>query len=252
MRITFRMGRYAGRGDDPADAIYGEHAPQPSPLHYLPMTPAARAKNWDFIDVLSQFSVSATDGAATLLTTLEGAAPTYLLGAGGVTSLTGAADNNANHTALSRKWALTANKIAGTVCRVTFPSADLAQNDFTFGWGNAILDIDSKPSHGAYFAKEDGAATFVARSKDGTTESDTAQTSITAVAWDLGVVINGTSSVDFYYKLATEATWTRTNKTTNLPAAAQNMRAAMSWQNGDANARSLVIERWYTFMEKVA
>lgn len=246
---TYREGRYTGRGDDPAEAIYGEHAPQPNPLHWLPMTPAALYKYWDVIDLTSAINYSATNGVGEVHATLENSGT--LLTTEAHRLLTGAADNNAIHLAVNRSWPVTANKRAVSLCRVTFPAADLVENDFTFGFGVTILDPDSKPTDGGYFAKDDGAATFVGRSKDNSTESDTATLgTATAVAWDFAVALDGTAGIDFYVKLATSATWTRTRKTTNLPRAAQKMRAGLTWQNGDANARTLVLERWLTFLEK--
>lgn len=249
---TFKEGQYSGRGPDPALAIYGENAgPQPNPYSWIPMSSAAHMLNWDVYNLAQGFNYSATDGVSDWYATLENSGTALQTNV--LSLLTGAADNNAIHLALCKSWVVTASKTAVAICRATFPSADLVESDFAFGFGVTILDPDSHPTDGAYIVKADGAATFLGRTKDNSTESDTATLGTsTAVAWDFAVVINGTASVDFYSKLASASTWSRTSKTSNLPRAGQKMRLGLDWQNGDANARTLTVERCLCFMEKVA
>lgn len=163
---------------------------------------------------------------------------------GALTFVSGAADNDDISIQLNRAFLPAANKYAVCITRLYLPSSPAATvGEIGFGFANTCDMFASAPTHGAYIVRDDGAATAVGRSKDGSTSSDTSTlfTSAISTGYDLAVVINGVASVDFYYKVSTATAWNKTNKTTNLPTQAQ--RLTLAFRNGSAAARTVMVDR---------
>lgn len=254
--LTMKGGRYGGRGDALQLLRIGEHAPSRcTPLSWLPAFPDfGRAIDGDFfLDLLT--IIGETDPRLTVSLTEAGAGEsTITYGPLGLILTTDANDNDAVRFQSLPTFTPAANKRAVAATRVRLE--DATQSDYFFGFYATQTDpVGTEPLHGAYFKKDDGAATMVGRTNDaGATGSSTATllTLSDAVDVDLVVGIECTSAsagtVYFASKLASSSTWSQVAKTTDFPAAAT--RFSICWQAGEAGAIAATHSRGFAWWER--
>ena len=239
-RNTFKAGRYQGRGEDLKDFIVGEHAAFNSPFHFVPAGEWAIARGWVYRDYNNLHDYV----AAAWTQTLTGAGSAFTLTAAGILATCDAADNDACAMQHHLGFTVAANKRAMMYLRVKI--SDATQSDLYAGfYVTDTSPVASEPADSAFLMKDDGAATMVGRSKDNVTGSSTATVATLAndTYVDLGVTIDGTTSISFHYKAITSETWTVTRKTSNLPRAGQVLRPSFLVQNGEAVAKNATINR---------
>lgn len=229
--FTGKLGRYNGRGDSIYDAIVGEH----NAAHYFaPFLPMAAIMSGKWVG-----NVYSTDASRDFTETKENSG-TIAMSQDGLLFTTGAADGNSCNTQMIRAYPVTANKNAIFFCRLK--CGDNANAGWVFG--AHITDSDywsTEPTQQAVFFKDKGAASnvVVGRTKDGTTGSNSASLFNAAddTYRDLCVVVKGTSGVQFFHKLSTTDTWTKSAmKSTNLPLAGQYLRLTANIENNTSGS----------------
>lgn len=228
---TIKLARYVGKGDPLEEFIIGDHS---LGWGFFPAFVQHGILNGSWMAHVWGASYTAAD-----FTEVKENSGTIAMSAGGLLFTTGAADGNACSTQAIRAPTLAAGK------KVLF-GARVAVGDLTnsaFFIGGSVTDADywsTEPTHQAGFFKDKAAASnaMVGRTKDGTTGSNSTLINLTdAVYYDLNVLINPGTNVQFLYRApATTPTWTKTTKTTNLPAAGQVLRHSMFFENHTSGA----------------
>lgn len=223
---TAKVARYTGRGDPLFESIIGKHSEGhfffPAWLHAAILSGKWVAHVW------------CADYSAASFTETKENSGTIAMSADGLLFTTGIADGNSCNIQALRAVTLAAGKKALFFARLA------AGDNTNSGWvfGAHVTDSDywsTEPTHQAVFLKDKGAASnaVVGRTKDGTTGSNTASLfdAADATQYDLAVLINPGTHVQFLNKLTTTEVWTKTVKTTNLPAAGQVMRLTLDIEN---------------------
>lgn len=221
-----------------------------SPYQFLPDSHLAAITSFDYFQMQAGgILVSTTEGASAFKSIQDNSGTILSTGTqagyeGGALFTSGAGDNDDLSVQLCRSFLPAANKYAVAIARIYLPSAPAATvGEIAFGFSATGDYHASEPTHNATFVRADGAATVVGHSKDGATGSDTATlfTSAISTGYDLAVVLNGTDSADYYWKVSTATAWNKSVKTTNLPTTAQ--RLTLAFRNGSAAARAIHVDR---------
>lgn len=226
---TVKTARYTGRGTPLYEDILGKHS---EGHFFFPawLQAAIMAGKW-------VAHVWCADYSAASFTETKENSGTIAMSAGGLLFTTGAADGNSCNIQALRAVTLAASKKALFFARLA--AGDVTNSGVVFGAHVTDADYyDTVPTHQAVFNKAKGAGVVVGTTKDGTTASDTATlfTAEDAVAYDLAVLINPGVHVQFLNKAITTEVWTKTTKTTNLPAAGQSMRLSLNIENNTSGS----------------
>lgn len=255
--VTDRNGRYAGIGDLLHRIRVGGHAPKKAfPFSWLPTRPDwAHIRDgecwWDMLSGMGEadprFTISLTEAGAGESTI------TYV--AGGLKFTTDAGDNDAVRFQHLMAYTPAAKKRALAYARVQI--SDVTQSDFFYGFYATQTDpVGTEALHGAYFKKDDGAATMVGRTNDAGaagTSTATLNTLVNDTEIDLLVGIDPTSSsagtVYFCTKLASANwdSWAVVTKTTDFPAGATRFSGLL--QAGEAVAKNCTFSRAFAWWE---
>jgi len=242
-KIQDKIGRYAGRGESLIDAIIGEHW---LGAEFFPSNLAAGLFGWN------TYCETCGYNAADWTETKENSG-TIAMAAGGLLFTTGGADGNSCNIQLIRSATPAANLriIAGG----RLQSNDMTNTGIVFGLHNTDSDYwSTEPTHQAVLFKDKGAATFVGRTKDGTTgsSSSTLLTGANDTAYDFMVLYDGVNSAVFFGVKLASAAWAKSNftkKATNLPASA--LRLTFNIENNEGAANTMTVARRY-FAEELA
>lgn len=210
---------------------------QNGPLQYLPDSDLGKAWTWNTFGIGDDLSIirnSTTDGNAEWAALNVGALGTItLLGTqagyeGRVLNTPSATSGRANSLIHSLGGLSVANKVSWCFveCYLTDPNVANGAWDIYFGWFNKQADpAGTAPTDGCFWSGINSAGTVAFKGNTTGNSTPTAsatqfsQAAGTAQSIQLGVVIHGQASADFWWRLPGTGTntWNKLNQTTNMP-----------------------------------
>lgn len=237
-KTPWKNGRYSGSGDDARDVRgYGSAT---GPLQYL----------HPFVSASVHRGIRTVDYEAAKFTETLTNSGTISHVAGGVALVSGATSGNNTTFQRLNSATIAANKIQVAVFRVNWTVVAKGKSAVGF-FVTATDPIGTIPTAGAWISKDTaGTGAIIANSCNASTatSSTTLRTAVLATSYDFGIVINGTTNVQFWTKVTTVDDWgTPTTYTTNLPT------GAMRWSGNitatDSNALTMTVGFMDVFQE---